>query len=395
MSIVLDSLYPSSFKGVPFFYISGDTTGGRKTIEHNYPNKDDRKIEDLGLDLGKFTIRGIIKGRFYTEEKLALETVLNSSESGILIHPFRGILNVVAESFTVSENINEVGIAYYTMTFSEVRENNFPIPSGNNVSTIVNEFNSIYNNVKDEFNNDYNASTNRNITSSATQILSLANALDDISKNVESNEESAKDFNSRLQIFNTNSIFIASSDDIGNQLADLIFNFDSLASESQDRLDSSRKLIGFGKNDEFLNLDTIEINERNQNKKLINGLTNGLAFANMCDSAKNIDYENEEDLDSVLLSLENAFDEIEQADYNDFMNDFFSNLITIRNQIRIFLEQTRITINKIIEIETPKLPMNVIAYKYYGNTEENQSLIQLNNITNPSFVSGTVKILES
>ena len=394
-SVVFDSLYPCTFRGIPFFYISGEITSGRKTVTHEYPHKDFRFVEDLGLELDTYSIKGIVSGRLYSLQRFALQEVLKLKGIGIFTHPLEGIIKVVAIRYTISESLTYVGLAEFNITFEQANPGVFPSGTANNISKLAQIFKQIYDDVGNEFNKNYNTGTNRNITDAANKLKSLNDGLIKSGRQTTADAETSKTFNIESQKFNDSTFIIAGIGDTGNETSSLISDFDSLSIDPNDRFDASKRIIGFGEDDEFLNIDTIEINERNNNTKLINGLLNGLAFINMIDSAKNIEYDDEDELNDAADILDAAFNQIESADSNIFTANFLDQINEMRNQIRIFFEQQRLIVNKIIEIETPPLPMTVIAYKYYGNTNEYRDLLTLNDITNPAIVSGEIRILEA
>jgi prophage DNA circulation protein len=67
----------------------------------------------------------------------------------------------------------------------------------------------------------------------------------------------------------------------------------------------------------------------------------------------------------------------------------------MRNEVRIFFEQERLIVNKILEVETNTIPATVLAFQYYGDTSTYDEILSLNQIFNPAKVSGTVKIVEA
>ena len=49
MSLTNSELFPCSFRGIPFLIERHTTKSGRKTVTHEFPNSDNRFVEDLGL----------------------------------------------------------------------------------------------------------------------------------------------------------------------------------------------------------------------------------------------------------------------------------------------------------------------------------------------------------
>jgi len=395
MSFLQDRLYPASFKGAGFIYINGDVNAGRKTVVHEYPNKDFRFVEDLGKNLRTFSIRAIIQGFFYETSKKALEDALNDEGIGILVHPFLGNINCVCTGYTVSEDLTSTGIANFTLNFLEAETSRYPDASTNNISKIADLYRKLYDFIKDDLNGQYIAQFARNIAFSAQKLRSLTDTLNLISNTTKSLNVSSTEFRTQSNNFYNNAFKITSHNgDIGGNLSDFVSSFDDLSTDGQTRFDASSQLFGFGGDDEFIDLPTTQIQQRNDNQKYINGAINALAFANQIDSAKDIDYANEQDLNDTAQILDNNYDYLLNSESDKFSNQLLSDINELRNQIRIFFEKKRLVINKIVEISTKPIPATVLTYQYYGNVDDYEQIINLNGIFNPAVVDNVVKILE-
>ena len=79
---LMSELNSASFRGVPFLFDSHEVGGGRKIVTHEYPNKTQRFVEDLGGLLKVFRIRGTVTGVNYTNTKNALITALETPGIG-------------------------------------------------------------------------------------------------------------------------------------------------------------------------------------------------------------------------------------------------------------------------------------------------------------------------
>lgn len=396
MSLLFDMLYPASFKRAPFFYVSGDINAGRKTVVHEYPNKNFRFVEDLGKNLRTFSIRAIITGFFYITNKKTLEDALNDEGIGILKHPFLGNINCVCTGYTVSEDLIGLGTANFTLNFVETKKSRFPDASNDNISKIADLYRKLYAFIKDDLNGQYIAQFARNISFAAQKLEDLSDTLNLIANSTKSLNTSSTEFQTQSNNFNSNAFKIASPDgDIGGNTSDLISSFDGLSDDGQTRFDASSKLFGFGEGDEFIDLPTTQIRQRNDNQKFINGTINALAFANQIDAAKDIDYANEQDLNDTAQVLDKNYDDLLNSESNKFSNQLLSDLNELRNQIRIFFEQERLIVNKIVEVKTKTIPATVLTYQYSGDTDDYDQILSLNQIFNPAVVEGNIKILEA
>ena len=393
---LFDRLYPASFKGARFDFIEHTMNAGRKTVTHEFPNKDYRYIEDLGAMLPTFSINGIIKDPFYEDKKATFEDALNDPGPGVLIHPFLGNLNCVSLNYTVNESLKNLGRAEYNINFAVAGESIYPTGSIDNTSKISALYYDVYDSSGDDLNNQYSTDYIRNITLAAEKLIDLASLLIGISSSIGAINTSNTDFKRQVDIFTKNSFKISSGNgDIGGNISDLLSKFDSLSLDGQTRFDANSRLLGFGQNDEFRNIRTAEIVQRNNNLKLINGTINALAFNNMIDSSKNISYRDEDQLNEVVDAIDKKYDFLLNNSTLKLSNTMLDNIYELRTQSRKFFEQQRLLVNKIIEIETNTIPMTVLAYQYYGSTDNYDELLSVNSIFNPARVSGTIKILES
>lgn len=112
-----DSLRPGSFRDVPFNIEAADQQGGRRQVVHEFPQRDDPFIEDLGLKPRGFTIDCLVLGADYMIARDALIEALEAAGSGTLVHPYRGALTVSCDQYRLRESSAEGGIAYFSIDF--------------------------------------------------------------------------------------------------------------------------------------------------------------------------------------------------------------------------------------------------------------------------------------
>ncbi|MFS8051580.1 DNA circularization N-terminal domain-containing protein [Rhizobium sp. BR 317] len=112
-------LLPASFRGAPFHVEGGAKAGGRRTVTHEYPKRDDPYTEDMGRRAKKFSISAYVIGEDYTIFRELLSAALDTEGGGTLIHPTMGIMNVACEGYSVSENREEGGMARFEILLVE------------------------------------------------------------------------------------------------------------------------------------------------------------------------------------------------------------------------------------------------------------------------------------
>ena len=120
------TLLPGSFRGVSFQIDSHSFSGGRRGELHEYPQRDTPYFEDLGRKTREFTIDAFIVGDTYNATRDALISACEAAGAGTLVHPYLGTKQVVCQTFTVSERIDEGRMCRVSMVLTEAGANLFP-----------------------------------------------------------------------------------------------------------------------------------------------------------------------------------------------------------------------------------------------------------------------------
>lgn len=119
-------LRKSSFKGVPFFVESSDTTVGRRTVTHQFPQRDEPYTEDLGRSAREYTITALLNGDDYIEQADRLREAIESPGAGTLIHPELGEIQVLAVSGATVSFSQSLRTARLSLNFVEAGLNAYP-----------------------------------------------------------------------------------------------------------------------------------------------------------------------------------------------------------------------------------------------------------------------------
>jgi prophage DNA circulation protein len=117
-------LIPAEFRKAKFSIISSSRGVGRRNVLHEYPFSDIPFAEDLGKSADTFRVEGFIiqKPPFYNyfKDRDKLIKALAADGAGQLNHPYYGKKQVVlVGQASIDENIQEGGIARFSMTFAE------------------------------------------------------------------------------------------------------------------------------------------------------------------------------------------------------------------------------------------------------------------------------------
>ena len=130
MSLFSQKLRKASFNGVSFEVTASNITFGRRTVTHEYPQRDEPYTEDLGRSARTFDVTGFLVGETYIAQTKRLLKVLEESSQdnkpGKLVHPWLGTLNVFLSSKPKIEWQLEQGFTKLTLNFVEAGNLNNP-----------------------------------------------------------------------------------------------------------------------------------------------------------------------------------------------------------------------------------------------------------------------------
>jgi prophage DNA circulation protein len=121
-------LIGASFRGVPFFVESSERAGGRRTVLHEFPLRDDPFVEDLGRRARTFRVDGYVIGDDYLSQRDALLTALEQEGPGELVHPYHGVRRAVCTTMSVRESRADGGTAAFAIEFAEA-PTQAPVPT--------------------------------------------------------------------------------------------------------------------------------------------------------------------------------------------------------------------------------------------------------------------------
>lgn len=390
----LKDLHVASFKGAVFLIDSSSTTGGRKSVTHEYPQSDRRFVEDLGELRETYTMTGIIHGDNYVADRDNLIQQLKSEGSGELVHPFFGSLTVFSKPYSLTQNLNELGLARFSMTFELTQESVFPKIATNNTSLISDISGKTITSTGVDFLDKFNVSKNipANFQDASTTLGRVADSLginaDTVLKvgdNVNIFERTLKTFRDNLNRY----IFVK------DKLLDSIFTtfneYAQVGRSAKDQFDLLVSVFSFGDDDEPITPTTVKKVERAQNRDIINGYVQVSALSYAYNVVPSLTFDTEDDINEIQGILDEQFDKVIET--SGLSSETISDLKDLRVQVRGFLDQAAVAAFKISTVETYSTPMTILAYQYYGDTTKTQQLIDLNAINDPSFVEGEVKVL--
>jgi prophage DNA circulation protein len=116
----LSTLWPASFRGIPFFVQSDNERGGRRLAVHQFPGRDAPFVEDLGEDQRGFQVTAYLVGDTSDSDSSSFASNLARAGSGPLVLPVQGSITARVREFSRERSLDRLGYIAFKIQF--VRE---------------------------------------------------------------------------------------------------------------------------------------------------------------------------------------------------------------------------------------------------------------------------------
>ncbi len=388
---------PASYKGVDFLMITSRISGGRKDVLFEFPNSNKQTIEDLGLRPRAYTMNIVIPHDNYTATRDNLLRVLEDGMKGPLDHPFYGkIENIVARDFTINERITDLGRAELEINFAISDDPGIPQKAENAISEANALNNALGDSIADDMVADFEVDINEvgNFQDAKDLLDGAVEAFETVQSAAVAITTQVNQYAAQVNAFSASvNQLIALPQDLINSVRNIFSTMNGLYSSIESTFDAftNGSLFDFGDNDVPIVKSTSTRIQRAQNRDVTNQTMQTISLGYAYLNAAQIAFQTTADIDATNTILEEQYEKVVAATgLSDSSLTALTDLRTIANQL---LDTKRLEAKKVITIYTRKMPMSVIAYQYYGNTDLTDTLLELNGIVGASFVEGNIKIL--
>ncbi len=126
MAKLTEQLLPASFRGMPFEVTASSIRAGRRTVVHEYPQRDKPYVEDIGRATRQITLEAFVVGDDYIVRAKKLLGAIEQPGAGTLVHPWLGEMRVTLSAVSELKFDNALGQASVTFTATEAGELEFP-----------------------------------------------------------------------------------------------------------------------------------------------------------------------------------------------------------------------------------------------------------------------------
>lgn len=412
---IIDELQPGSFRGVPFLFRDETKDGGKKTVTHEYPFANRRFTEDLGELPPTFRLQIIIQGS--VQDRLNFERVLTLPGLGKLVHPVYGDVQVKSTTYSVSSSQATLGEFRFSVNFEASEANITAEPTTTTQEGVSQYAESARLSLDSAMAGIYvEPKTSFEITESRLKLIDAVNVLIGLVDTVTSPNAVKKAlFNQQTAKTIANAgIYVQHADQVALQLSQCFSRAIATVETPDNLLEQWTRSLGFGyivnpslyfgefSQDRGVNVgktNTVKRKNAENNRQLFNEYFRVQSLINLYEAVSYRDFRTDVNLNESMDALATAYRLQFQDGYEvDQDIDLMSNDQDVRNRLLILRSNAIATYNekiqnvwRIVDINPGVSSMALTAYRYYGNIENIDLLVNLNKDDKVSYVDQEIK----
>ena len=399
----LDKLQIASWRGVEFIVENVETSGGQKTVVHEYPNSNIRTVESLGIMPDAYNVSAIITGQDYFELKKRLRIEIKRAGIGTFVHPYDGAVEChVDGNYSYTEDDTSLSETIITFRLLVATEEILPQAEPFSLADVQDKADASNASLATGFGETFGVSTpfTQNFVS-AESLLDSAGAFFNSQRTVfVQSTETISGVTNVIDNFTADIVrLINAPPELGTTLIDLYQSIVTLYPTAEERFEALKQFFSFGDSDDEINTSTVSLQERKLNQNcIINTIKSG-ALVEAYRAAAEKEYGTTDEIDEAQEDLEDQFGSIlgdtnlDDASNSGLTEETQISLADLRDSVRSFLDNAKLMTAQVVTINTVEMPAQLLSYTYYGSSDNTVEIIELNSIRNPSFVSGEVEIL--
>ncbi|MBE9542502.1 MAG: DNA circularization N-terminal domain-containing protein [Proteobacteria bacterium] len=382
-----DELRPGSFRGVDFFIEKSDLATGRRSVLHEFPNRETAYTEDLGKINNGYEITGHVLGDNYFDAKRKLQDVFTRKGPGELIHPYYGSKFVQIGPVQISESSLEGAIAVFTAKFFDAGDNRFPKGTNDKGAILTGAVDTAIAESKKDFDDNFSiVGLPGHAIESARVLVSLASdAFNDATKTFADVSDAVADlaFATRNLVAETNDLLQAPSV-LSQRLLDSFALLEEVFESADDKTNSLSTFFDFGADETEVTGDTpIRIKEKENQDKFINFIRRA-ASVKSASTASITDFPSFDDALNKRIEITNV---IELQIREDDDTDLYQSLVDVNAALVDAVPDVDAQLPNIQEVEVKDTGVSLlIAYDLFESPDNEDDIINRNGIRHPGFV---------
>lgn len=384
-----DNLRPATFRGFGFFVKNSQVAGGRRAVQHQYPNRETPFTEDMGRAARTYEIEGYVLGDDYMEAKDELLRVLEKNGPGELIHPYYGSLRVQVSEVSVTESTLEGAIAVFSAKFLEAGDDRYPKGANDKGAILSQNVDKALEKAKEEFDEKFSIED--------MPAFAINSARDLIGKAQETFDTATKKFGdiaegvanaafaTRNLVAETNDL-LQSPSVLSQRLLDSFSLMEDAISIAKNKTKSHETFYKFSK-DEEIEGDTPIRNKEKENARLFENLMRRAGAVKSSETAIVSDYASFTEAEEARVKITDVIEE-QIREIDDTSSDLWQALADVNSSIVEALPDVDSDLPSLKEKKLEKDEVSLlIAYDEFESIGSEQDIIDRNNIRHPGFIS--------
>lgn len=382
-----DELRPGSFRGVDFFIRTSDLSTGRRSVLHEFPNRETPYTEDLGRISEGFEIVGHVIGDNYFEAKRRLQDVFTRKGPGELIHPFFGAKIVQVGAVQISESNFEGAVAVFTAKFFEAGDNRFPKGTNDKGAILESAVDTATSEIKKDFDENFSIEDlPAHAIDSARALVSLAQTtFDNVTKTFADVSDAVADlaYSTRNLVAEVNDLLQAPSE-LSQRLLDSFALLEDAFTTAEDKTLALSTFFDFGAEETPVTGTTpIRLQEKNNQDKFTNFMRR-VASVNAASTASITDFPS---FDDALAKRVEITTVIEDQIREDDDTELYQSLIDVNASLVDAVPDVDAQLPNVQEITlSDTQPSLLLAYDLFEDAGNEDDIIKRNNIRHPGFI---------
>ena len=407
-----DRIQTGSFRNVDFEIDAHTFEGGRRVVLHEFPERDEPFAEDMGRRGRSFVLEVHIIDDDYFSQRDRLIRALERKDYGILIHPYLGRKEVQCTGFSVSENVREGRIVYFTLNFVERGKPINPTGIFSKIFGVFDQINETIESLREDFQAVYEiANLPGYVADRASDVLNEAldtfnEAIGVVPQTVDVVDQIKNDIN---DLRNEIPSILGDSGEIFDSFTEVERELTQVTNDARDKQKVLEEMLDFGDDQEEPPILTDSREAEQDNNKALYRCVQGIAIIDTVSWFVQSVSEPFDSTDEEASNLENNTifsigdlqerrDEIVTLinDFVDKFGDFDSRyaFIDLKAKMLDAIPQsgTSTDLNKEQNITLKEtLPSLWIVYDQFETITSEQDFIDRNRIQHPAYVQGGVE----
>lgn len=386
-------LKTASFRNIRFNYQADEAKFGRRTVDHEFPKREEGYQEDLGKKSQTFQIEAFVQGFDYMRLRDNLIKACETPGPGILVHPYYGKKNVVCEGCEVKQSTGDGGVARFTLTFKEAGKLLFPNTSSTNASKLGVFAQAL----KDASDAAFAAvftvtnSVQFVVNQAEAAVNDVTNALAPITNGVTQLSDKISDFASSVNDLKIDTIALIQTPILlAARMSAAIGQVTDLSLSSNEVFGAYKSLFGFSTTHATAIITTPSNQLAQDNASAVEQLVRIQAISNAAVAATTMTFDSLDDANQTKQDLYDAIDILSLSSIDDAT---YLALGDLRAQVENTIPPEGLNLPSIVTISLPEsLPSLVLSYQLYQGLDEEADILARNKISNPAFLPGGISL---